>query len=142
MLIVSGGSASPHATGKYIKRTGSIGFGSTALTSPWMIGQRHRSLCAPATGPAALAFARNADRPLQQPHCGVGGGPARPVRNVLQGASPARAVTQLTTGAGTGTGGDGGEGGDGGAGRVGAADEDPPPGAAKNGPGTMLQRSQ
>lgn len=136
IAMVSGGSARPHATGKYIMLTGSAGFGSTALTSPWMIGQRQPSLCAPATGPAALALERNAARPLQQLDCGVGGGTARPVRNVPQGASPDEAVTEFTAAGGAGTGGDGGGG------RMGADDEDPPPGTAKNGPGTMLHRSQ
>jgi hypothetical protein len=107
IAMVSGGSARPHATGKYIMLTGSAGFGSTALTSPWMIGQRQPSLCAPATGPAALALERNAARPLQQLDCGVGGGTARPVRNVPQGASPDEAVTEFTAAGGAGTGGDG-----------------------------------
>ncbi|CAD6344157.1 unnamed protein product [Miscanthus lutarioriparius] len=61
-----------------------------------------------------------------------------PVRNVPQGASPDEAVTQFTGAGGAGT----GTGGDGGGGRMGADDEDPPPGTAKNGPGTMLHRSQ
>lgn len=82
---------------------------------------------------------------MQQLHCAVGGVPTRPVRKVSQGASPATVLKQSNCaagGAGTGTGGEGGDGGDGGRG---AADEEPPPGADKNAPGTwgtMLHRSQ
>lgn len=90
MKRTCGGRTTPQEMGRYIMRTGSMGFGSIRLTSPRMTGQRQRS----ERSSTAAVLLRNIPSPEQHSLCGVGVSASDPVRNDAHVISPASGVTQ------------------------------------------------